>query len=127
FLTVLATPSFPGAPTPTGHSTAVPAPTCSSHSGLNKERYEVHTNVVPEPSDLCTTTISFLGSGTSGLSSAILASSHIVISPLKMSASIGPVRCSPFWLKLGMLYATTTDPMASGMCTAGAGSASVLS
>jgi hypothetical protein len=60
-LTELATPSFPGAPIPTGHSIDLPFPICCSHVELTLERKSVQTYVVPEPSDLWTTTISSAG------------------------------------------------------------------
>src|SRR6266550_1743111 len=46
-----ATPSFPSPPVPTGHSTALSAPTLSAHSELSFDNHEVNTFVVPDSSE----------------------------------------------------------------------------
>jgi hypothetical protein len=56
------------------------------------------------------------GSGTPGLSSLILASSHFVILPRNISESSGPVNFRPLSMP-AILYAATTEPIVSGICT----------
>ena len=51
-------------------------------------------NVVPEPSERCTTVMSVAGRVTPGLSLTIAGSFHFVILPRTMSASTGPVNFS---------------------------------
>src|SRR5260370_221742 len=92
WVTLFETPSLPLAPMPAGHSTAVLAPTLDFHSGLTLDRYVVKMNVVPDPSERCTTTIAFEGSLAFGLSFLIAGSSHLVILPRKISANVGPSR-----------------------------------
>ena len=110
-----ATPSFPAAARPDGHGTDLPAPICSSHLGLTLVRYSVKMNVVPEPSDLCAVTISLSGSSRPGFSDAIAGSFHRVISPKNIPATASAVSLRPFSGTSGMLYASTTPPIDSGM------------
>src|SRR3954470_4354637 len=88
---VAATPSLPLAPAPAGQFTLVLAPTLLFHSGLTAERYEVNTNVVPDPSARWTGAIARLGSFTPWFSSTSLGSFHFVIVPAKMPARTSPV------------------------------------
>jgi hypothetical protein len=61
--------------------------------------------------------ISWSGSVTPGFKFWIAASFHFVILPWKMSAITCPVNFSPEDTP-GMLYATVTAPIVSGMCNA---------
>src|SRR5215218_7798098 len=92
--TLLATPSLPFAPMPTGHSTEVLAPTFDFQSGLTFDRQSVQMNVVPDPSDRCTTTIACDGSLALGLSFWIRGSFQAFTSPIKILAKVGPSRRS---------------------------------
>ena len=72
--------------------------------------------VVPEPSDLCTTTISLSDKFKPGFAAVIAGSFHFVISPKKIPATASEVNFSPLFGTSGMLYTTTTPPIDSGMC-----------
>jgi len=58
------------------------------------------------------------GSDNSGFNSTIRGSFHLVIMPKYMSAKIEPVNFNPLSGTPGRLYAATTEPMVSGICTA---------
>src|SRR6476660_624910 len=85
-----ATPSLPFAPVPTGHCTALSAPTFDAHSGLSAESHPVHTAVVPDSSDRWTTWIGSSGRFTPGFWPVISASFHLVTLPRKMSEIVLP-------------------------------------
>src|SRR5882757_11259833 len=85
-----ATPSLPLAPTPVGHSTAVPEPALVFHSAFDFDRKSVKLKVVPEPSERRTTVMASVGSFRLGLSLAIAGSFHLVILPRQMSPSTSP-------------------------------------
>src|SRR5436309_15741725 len=59
-----ATPSLPSPPVPTGHWTALSAPTLLFHAELSAASQDVNTKVVPDSSDRCTTWIGSSGSFT---------------------------------------------------------------
>src|SRR6266542_2781195 len=85
WLMAAATPSLPSPPVPTGHCTALSAPTFDSHSGLPADSHEVNTFVVPDASERCATRIGVAGRVRSGFWSAISASFHVFTLPRKMS------------------------------------------
>jgi hypothetical protein len=75
----------------------------------------VNTNVVPLPSERCTTPIGVPGAP--GFSFAIAGSFHFVILPRKMPANASRVSLSGA-LSSGRLYPTTTAPAVAGTsCT----------
>ena len=72
------------------------------------------TEVVPEPSERCTTVMAASGNFAFGLSFASVGSFHLVIFPRKIPASVsGESRSSEMLLTL---YTTTTAPITVGMC-----------
>ena len=71
-------------------------------------------NVVPDPSERCTTAIAVLGSLMPGLSFAIAGSFHFVISPRKILAMVGPSSTSSPGLMPGKLTSGTTAPLMTG-------------
>src|SRR4051812_5749753 len=82
-----ATPVFFSAPwVLPGHSTVSPAPSFQLSAAAS--RYLVKLLVVPEPSDRWTTVMSVDGRSASGLSVLTAASSHLVMSPWKIPASV---------------------------------------
>src|SRR6266496_3208001 len=90
-----ATPSLPSPPVPTGHWTALSAPTCDSHSGLSLDSHEVNTLVVPDSSDRCTTWIGSAGRDTLEFCWAMAGSFQVLILPRKMSATVLPSSFKP--------------------------------
>src|SRR5438552_2124227 len=94
-LMAAATPSFPLAPTPTGHWTALSAPTCEDHVELSLASQPVNTNVVPDESARWATVIFSSGNDALLFRAWILGSFHFVILPRKMSATVGPSSLSP--------------------------------
>jgi hypothetical protein len=68
-------------PTPTGHWIDVPSPTLDFHSALTLDRKLAKLNVVPEPSERCTTLIAASPSFRPGLSAASAGSFHFWILP----------------------------------------------
>src|SRR5437764_10697850 len=89
-----ATPSLPLPPRPTGQLTEVPRPTLVSHSLLILHRKSTQMNVVPLPSERCTTTMPVFGRATFGLALASSGSFHLVIVPRKMPANASGVKLS---------------------------------
>ena len=85
-----ATPSLPLAPVPTGHWTALSAPTLEAHSELSAESHPVHTAVVPDSSERCTVWIGSSGRFTPGFCPVISGSFHVVMFPRKMSEMVLP-------------------------------------
>src|SRR5579859_3563465 len=81
FVTWPETPSLPFAPMPTGQLTEPEAPILVFQAGLTAERYDVKMNVVPLPSERCTTATGVLGSVTPGLRDAMAGSFHALIVP----------------------------------------------
>ena len=73
-----ATPELPLPPTPTGHSTVLPAPTFSFHSEEKAERDLVKPAVVPEPSERWATVM---------LPGAQPRADQLVMAPMKMSTT----------------------------------------
>src|SRR5438477_12337416 len=69
-----ATPSFPSPPVPTGHWTALSAPTCDSQAELSFESQDVNTLVVPDSSERWTICIGVDGRLTPRLSAAMAGS-----------------------------------------------------
>src|SRR5438552_5963220 len=122
WLTAAATPSLPSPPVPTGHCTALSAPTFDSHSGLSFESQEVKTFVVPDSSDRCATAIGVEGRVTPEFCWAISGSFHVFTLPRKMSAAVGPSSLRPV-SRPWTLYAMTTPPSTVGISRPGAGSA----
>src|SRR5205814_2198077 len=118
-----ATPSFFGAPTPVGQFTLVATPTLVFHSGDTFARKSAQIYVVPDPSDRWTTVMSAAGRLTPAFSFAIAASFHLVILPMKMSASTGPVNFNRA-LTPEMLYTGTSAPSTVGKCRIFPGAAS---
>src|SRR5438270_6310417 len=114
--TAAVTPSEPLAPVvPAGHGTSLPAP--SVHvAGATAVRYEVNTDVVPEPSERWTTWIVVLGSEVPLLSALMAASFHFLIFPAKMPASVSPDSFRS--LTPDRLYSTAMPPAINGICTA---------
>src|SRR5919107_3759041 len=91
-----ATPALPRWPEPTGQLTATPLPYCDFHVGLAVERYSVKLYVVPELSERCTIAIFVPGSFTPLFNFLIAGSSHCVIWPEKIFASVAPFMSSRF-------------------------------
>ncbi len=58
------------------------------------------------------------GNSNPELISFILGSSHLVIFPMNISAIMGPVSFNSLSAICGKLYAITTEPIVSGICTA---------
>src|SRR3954451_15564056 len=84
----VATPLFFSAPwVDAGHGTVSPEPSVQAEPAA-AVRYLVKFDVVPEPSERCTTAIAVDGSLASGLSALMASSSHLVIVALKMPASV---------------------------------------
>src|SRR2546423_6742457 len=96
WLIAAATPSFPSPPVPTGHCTALSAPTFVDQSELCDASQEVNTNVVPDSSERWTTEIGVLGSETPVFWAAIAGSFQVVISPRKIFATVSPSSCRGF-------------------------------
>src|SRR5947209_16558444 len=94
-LTAAATPEFFAAPVPVGHLTSFPWPIVDFQVGLTAARYLVNPSVVPEESDRWTTVIDVLGRLSPGFSALIAGSFHVLILPMKMSASVGPSSFRP--------------------------------
>src|SRR5881628_2077826 len=92
-----ATPSLPSPPVPTGHWTALSAPTFDDHSGLSADSHEVKTFVVPDSSERWTTWIGVDGSVVPEFWAAISGSFHFVTLPRKMSAAVLPSSFRPLW------------------------------
>src|SRR5438105_2608194 len=90
WLIAAATPSFPSPPVPTGHCTALSAPTFVDHSGLSAESQLVKTFVVPDSSERWATWIGVEGRVTPEFSEVISGSFHVVTLPRKMSAAVLP-------------------------------------
>src|SRR5689334_10867322 len=90
-----ATPSLPSPPVPTGHWTALSAPTCDDHVELSFDSQDVNTLVVPDSSERWTTCIGVDGSVTPGFKAAIAESFHDVIWPRKMFAAVAPSSLRP--------------------------------
>src|SRR2546428_13642921 len=90
-----ATPSLPSPPVPTGHCTALSAPTFDPHSGLSFESHEVNTLVVPDSSERWTTWIGLAGRLTPEFSAAMAGSFQALIFPRKMLAADVPSGLSP--------------------------------
>src|SRR5512141_2850799 len=104
-----ATPSFPLPPDPTGHWTALSAPTCDDHSALWLDSHEVHTAVVPDSSERWKIWIGSSGSVTPGFWLAIAWSFHEVMVPMNIFEMVAPSSFRPLgtpWT----LYAKTTAP-----------------
>src|SRR2546427_6154480 len=92
-----ATPSLPLAPVPTGHWTALSAPTFVAHSGLPADSHDVNTLVVPDSSARWTTWIGVLGRVRPEFCVAISGSFHVVTLPRKMSAAVAVSSFRPDW------------------------------
>src|SRR5271166_3074716 len=107
------TPSLPLAPRPTGQFTDPPLPTLDFQSGLILERKSVQQNVVPLPSERCTTTMSALGSLTPGFGLVSSGSFHLLMVPRKIPARALAVKFSPV-LTPGILYVGTAAPATVG-------------
>jgi hypothetical protein len=73
--------------------------------------------VVPEPSERCTTTIGCAGSFTEALSLAIAGSFQVLISPMKILASVGPSRVTSPCLMPSIFTTGTTPPSTVGNWT----------
>src|SRR5581483_2296859 len=114
--TAALTPSDPLAPWPVGHGTSLPAPAFQI-VGDTAVRYEVNAFVVPEPSERCTTWIGVDGSEAPLLSVLMAASSHFLMVPAKMPASVSADSLrslSPLtWYSMAM------PPADHGMCSTG--------
>src|SRR4051794_35233057 len=84
----VATPLFFSAPwVDAGHGTVSPEPSVQSLPAA-AVRYFVKFDVVPEPSERCTTAIGVDGRSASGLSALISSASHVVIVALKIPAIV---------------------------------------
>src|SRR4051812_13808890 len=94
--TPAATPALPRWPVPTGQLTATSRPSCDFQVGLTLERKSVKLYVVPELSERWTIAIFVLGSLTPLFRDLIAGSSHCVIWPRKILASVGPSMCRRF-------------------------------
>src|SRR5712692_7058732 len=92
-----ATPSFPLPPIPTGHCTALSAPTFVAHSGLPADSHDVNTLVVPDSSARWTTWMGVLGGLRPGFCVVISGSFQVVTLPKKMSAAVAASSFSPEW------------------------------
>ena len=91
-----ATPSFPLAPMPVGHWTALSAPTLEAQSELSLDSQLVNTNVVPEESARCTTVIFSSGSDALEFRAWMAGSFQFVILPSKIAAAVGPSSFNPW-------------------------------
>src|SRR5262245_53566528 len=91
-----ATPELPLAPWPTGHCTALSAPTRLFHVGLASDSHVVNTEVVPDSSERCTIVMAVDGRSTPGLRALMAGSFQFLILPRKMSAVVVPSSFSPF-------------------------------
>src|SRR5438874_6591179 len=116
--TAAVTPSEPLAPVPVGQGTSLPAPNVHT-DGDTAVRYEVNTDVVPDPSDRCTTWMPALGRLAPELSALIAGSSHFLIFPAKIPASVRGE--SLRLVTLGRLYSTAMPPATHGICTTAPG------
>src|SRR4051812_40828535 len=112
--TAALTPSEPLAPVPTGHGTSLAAPNVQV-VGATAVRYEVNTDVVPEPSERCTTWMALLGKVAPLLSALIAGSFHVLIFPAKIPASVSPESFRSVTPE--RLYSTAMPPATHGMCT----------
>src|SRR5581483_9912066 len=108
-----ATPSLPFPPLPTGHCTALSAPTLDCHSGLSCDSQLVNTKVVPDSSARWHTWIGLSGRVTLGFSDVIAGSFQLLTLPRKMSATVDPSNLSGSLTSL-RLYATATPPSTVG-------------
>src|SRR5207248_625746 len=114
--TAAVTPSEPLAPCPVGHGTSLAAPNVHTDPAA-AVRYDVNAAVVPEPSERCTTWMPSDGSATPLLPALIAGSSHFLIFPAKMPATV----CgASFRLVTPLtLNSTAIAPAAHGMCSTG--------
>src|SRR5438067_13582897 len=97
WLMAAATPSFPSPPVPTGHCTALSAPTLVAHSELSFDNHEVNTLVVPDSSDRWATWMEDEGRERPEFNAAISGSFHLVTLPRKLSAAAVPSSARPRW------------------------------
>ena len=89
----VATPSFPGAPVPMGNTLADLLAPCFQTDDLASQL--VNMNVVPEPSDRCTTCMVLEGRDNVGFRSWIAGSFHFVMLPWNISAVMVTFSLSP--------------------------------
>src|SRR5579862_4074317 len=92
-------------------STVSPLPSVQS-VGSTAARYFVKFEVVPEPSERCTTVIDVDGSVTPGFMAAMAGSFHFLIFSEKIFASVSPSSLSVF--TLDRLYDTVMGAATSG-------------
>src|SRR5439155_20769161 len=109
----VATPSFPGAPVPMGNTLADLLAPCFQTDDLASQL--VNMNVVPEPSDRCTTCMVLEGRHNVGVRSWICGSYHFVMVPWNFSAVMVTCRLSPVVIP-GTVEAMCSEPMVAGMC-----------
>src|SRR5438270_825027 len=117
-LTAAVTPSEPLAPVPVGQGTSLLAPNVHT-DGATAVRYDVNTDVVPDPSDRCTTWMPALGRVAPELSALMAGSSHFLIFPAKIPDRVAGD--SSRLVTPGRLYSTAMPPAIHGICTTAPG------